>query len=308
MTTLLLAPGTIASITDRPLLDQAIIGLLSRCKTAGTLKEYTRDLAMFLDWCQRETIDPMTARRPMIELYVRQMQNDPRGYAEATINRRVGTMRLFFKYASMDELIDRDPSLAVDRPKVDWRKQHRTWLSAVEFASFLTAARSEGKTATAMTMTMGVAGLRVAEMCSLNVSSLTIEPGYETVRFIGKGNHAAVMRLEQPVARAIRECIGDREVGPIFVNQWGNRMDRAASARLIAKIAKAAGVREDITPHSLRRTVATTLLDLGESIYEVQGLLRHADPKTTARYDQKFDQRGGQASGRIASFVSTLAS
>ncbi len=308
MSTLALTTGTVSTFTSMSPVDQAVIGLLSRCKTLNTRREYTRDIKQFLTWCHREGVDPLTARRPQIELYVRQLQADPRGYAEATINRRVGTMRLFYLYATMDELIDRDPSLAVQRPQVDWRKQHRTHLTAVDFAAFLLAAKRESETCHAIMMLMGLAGLRVGEVCSLNIEHMTIDGGYETIRFIGKGNKAAVMRLEPPVARAVRTAIGHRVEGPMFLNHASNRITRSCVHRLVTKTAKAANVRDDISPHSLRRTCATTLIDLGESLYEVQNLLRHEDPKTTQRYDQKMGTRGGAAGGRIASFITTLAS
>jgi site-specific recombinase XerD len=178
----------------------------------------------------------------------------------------------------------------------------------VEFASFLTAARRDNPTTYALMMLMGVSGLRVSEACGLNAASMKVEDGYETIRFIGKGNKAAIMRLEQPVARAVHEAVAGRDVGPLLMNEWQNRMTRGCAARLVSKTATAAGVRSDITPHSLRRTCATILLDLGVSLYEVQALLRHEDPKTTMRYDVKEGQRGAQAGGRIATYMATVAS
>lgn len=103
----------------------------------------------------------------------------------------------------------------------------------------------------------------------------------------GKGSKTVLIPLPPAVARAIDRAVDDREAGPILRNAHGLRMDRHAASRRLRHLADAAGIRMPrMHPHMLRHTFLTTMLDAGVSLRDVQIAARHADPRTTMRYDR----------------------
>jgi len=104
-----------------------------------TTSAYRRDLRCFWQWCADHQLAPLAAKRPHLELYLRDLEQ--REYAPATVSRRLSTVAGLFKYAVIDELVASNPTLAVTRPHVRWESQHRTVLHPLEFAAVLSTAR-----------------------------------------------------------------------------------------------------------------------------------------------------------------------
>jgi integrase/recombinase XerD len=103
----------------------------------------------------------------------------------------------------------------------------------------------------------------------------------------GKGGKVVLVPLPPAVGRAIDQATGGRVAGPILRNQHGTRMDRHAATRRLRHLAAASGMRlPKIHPHMMRHTFVTTMLDAGVSLRDVQIAARHADPRTTMRYDR----------------------
>jgi len=135
--------------------------------------------------------------------------------------------------------------------------------------------------------TLGLLGLRIFEATGPDIADLDEEHGHRVLRVCGKGTKAVLIPLPPAVGRAIDRAICARASGPILLNSRGARMDRHAATRRLRRLAKAAGVR--ITrphPHMLRHTFVTTMLDAGVDLRDVQIAARHADPRTTMRYDR----------------------
>ena len=294
---------TVGHLEQLAPLDLAVAGFLARYR-GSTFRDFRTDLRHYLTWCAQHDLKPLQATRPHLELYVRWLEEQ--GWASATVARRFGTVGLFYKYATMDELIARDPSINVTRPKVRRDEQRRTFLTPLEFAGFLAAARTLGPQPHALAALLGLSGLRIAEACGLDVESRTVENGYDTLRFIGKGSKPAIVPLPIPVMRAVKDAIGDRTTGPILLNSHGRRLDRAAATRSIQRIAKAAHVTTAISPHSLRRTFCTSGLVSGVPLRDMQLAMRHSDPSTTALYDMASSSLDRHASHRVASYLAGM--
>lgn len=128
-------------------------------------------------------------------------------------------------------------------------------------------------------------GLRVSEACHAAITDIRYESGYELLHIIGKGAKPANIPLPIPVLRAVREVIDGRTTGPLLRTRTGRRMDRAGASRALTRVARAAGISHPISPHGLCRTFCTTGLVAGISIRGMQYAMRHADPRTTLRYD-----------------------
>jgi integrase len=134
---------------------------------------------------------------------------------------------------------------------------------------------------------LGLLGLRIFEACGSTIADLGEEHGHRVLRVCGKGGKVVLVPLPPAVGRAIDRAVSERTAGPILLNRAGTRMDRHAATRRLKHLAKSAGVRMPrMHPHMLRHTFVTTMLDAGVPLRDVQIAARHADPRTTMRYDR----------------------
>jgi len=282
----------------------AVASFLARYREP-TRTAYTMDLKVFLGWCQRYDRDMLHVTRGELEMYLRHLEGH--GYAPATIARRFGTVATFYKYAVIDGVLPANPADAVTRPKVAWEGQKRTVLHPLEFAAVLAAARTSGPNDHALVCLLGMLGLRVSEACGTDITDLRYESGYELLHVTGKGAKPADIPLPIPVLRAVREAIDGRTSGPILRTRTGRRMDRAGAARALTRVAHAAGIAHPISPHGLRRTFCTTGLVAGISIRDMQYAMRHADPRTTLRYDMAKANLDRHAAHAVAAYLAGMS-
>jgi integrase/recombinase XerD len=134
---------------------------------------------------------------------------------------------------------------------------------------------------------LGLLGLRIFETTGLDISDLGEEHGHRVLRVLGKAGKVVLVPLPPAVGRAVDRAVGDRLSGPILLNQRGTRMDRHSATRRLRRLQATAGVRiARMHPHMLRHTFVTTMLDAGVDLGDTQIAARHADPRTTRRYDR----------------------
>jgi integrase/recombinase XerD len=130
-------------------------------------------------------------------------------------------------------------------------------------------------------------GLRIFEATSADIADLGEEHGHRVLRVCGKGTKIVLVPLPPAVGRAIDRAAADRTHGPVLLNSRGSRMDRHAATRRLRPLAATAGIQAARAhPHMLRHTFVTTMLDAGVDLRDVQIAARHADPRTTMRYDR----------------------
>jgi integrase/recombinase XerD len=305
--TALLPAGLYAGhIPDLPILEQAKIGFYAQITNQRTAKLYEHSLRIYFDWCAEQQIDPMTARTVQLRLYLSWLQMQGR-WAESTVSRLFGVVAVFYRQAVIDELILRDPTLGVKRLQVDKAKQHRTWLVPLDMARFLKAAEYSGPQVFAMTSLLAECALRAQEACSLRVEHMQRIGGEDRIRFIGKGNRAAVMTLPPAVSQAVRDAVGTRTQGPVVLNTEGNPYTPNSLWRLMKRLALAADIDPaQVSPHTLRRTFARTARQLGEPVDRIQSVLRHASPETTMLYIGQQTGMDNIASLQVASFYTAM--
>ena len=134
---------------------------------------------------------------------------------------------------------------------------------------------------------LGPLGLRIFEATGADIADLGEEHGHRVLRVVGKGTRVVLVPLPPAVGRAIDRAVDSRTSGPLLLNSRGRRMDRHAATRRLRHLADQAGVRlPRMHPHMLRHTFVTTMLDAGVDLRDVQIAARHADPRTTMRYDR----------------------
>src|SRR6266498_3990031 len=161
-------------------------------------------------------------------------------------------------------------------------------LGHLQFEALITTARlSANPNDFALVALLGLLGLRIFEACGASIGDLGEEHGHRVLRVRGKGGKVVLVPLPPAVARAIDRAVDGRADGPILRNTLGARMDRHSATRRLKHLAATAGVRMPrMHPHMLRHTFVTTMLDAGVSLRDVQIAARHADPRTTMRYDR----------------------
>jgi len=263
----------------------AVAAYLARFK--GSSREHTAsDLRCYLSWCAERDMDPLAARRPHLELYIRWMQ-EVRRFKPSTVSRRFSVTAGFYKTCVIDGLLEHSPAEHVRRPSVP-AESPTLGFTHLQFEALLTAARDSANPCDfALVAMLGLLGLRIFEATGADIADLGESHGHRVLRVCGKGTKVVLIPLPPAVARAIDRAIGTRAGGPILLNSRGARMDRHAATRRLRRLAGAAWVR--ITrphPHMLRHTFVTTMLDAGVNLRDVQIAARHADPRTTMRYDR----------------------
>ena len=155
----------------------------------------------------------------------------------------------------------------------------------LQFAALLTAARESANQYDFALVAM--LGLRIFEATGADIGNLGEEHGHRVLRVCGKGTKIVLVPLPPAVGRAIYRAVGSRVRGPILLNSHSTRMDRHAATRRLRHLAETAGIHiARAHPHMLRHTFVTTMLDAGVDLRDVQIAARHADPRTTMRYDR----------------------
>ena len=237
----------------------AVAAYLARFK--GSSREHIEsDLRSFLTWCAEHSLDPLAARRPHLELYIRWMQ-EIRRFKPSTVSRRFSVTAGFYRTCVIDAVLEHSPAEHVRRPAVP-AESPTLGFTHLQFEALLTAARESPHPCDFALVTMlGLLGLRIFEATGADISDLGEEHGHRVLRVCGKGSKVVLVPLPPAVSRAIDRAAGTRTHGPILLNSRGARMDRHAATRRLRRLADAAGVR--ITrphPHMLRHTFVNTAL------------------------------------------------
>ncbi|GIF04735.1 tyrosine-type recombinase/integrase [Actinoplanes siamensis] len=279
------APQPTPTTCDPRLLAAAVAAYLGRYR--GQSRTHTgSDLKVFLGWSADQPLDPLQAARVDIERYVRWLQ-DVRCYQPSTVSRRLSVVIGFYRVCVIDQILSHSPADYVRRPLVP-PESPTLGLSHLQFEAMITAARlSSNINDFALIAMLGLLGLRIFEACGASIADLGEEHGHRVLKVRGKGGKVVVVPLPPAVARAIDRAVDERDDGPILRNTCGGRMDRHAATRRLRHLAETADLRiPKMHPHMLRHTFVTTMLDAGVSLRDVQIAARHADPRTTIRYDR----------------------
>jgi site-specific recombinase XerD len=265
-----------------------------------TREAYTLDLRQFFAWCERHRLPLLEVGRTHIELYARELED--LGRAPATIGRRLSTLAGFYRYAAEEGFIEHSPAANVRRPRLDY-ESHAVGLDRNELGAFLVAAGLSSPRDHALCSLLALNGLRISEALGATIEQLGLERGHRTLVVHRKGGKTVTIPLAPRTARAIDLAVGERLEGPIFAGPDGRPMTRDAAARVVRRLAKAAGIAKRIGPHSLRHSFITAALDAGVPLRDVQEAASHADPRTTMRYDRARQSLDRHATYIVATFV-----
>ncbi|MDV7686179.1 site-specific tyrosine recombinase XerD [Oenococcus oeni] len=255
----------------------------------NSIKSYKQDLSEFGAYIQKENILLVKVDRFTILDWLNYLQNA--GKSNNSIVHMVSSLRKFFAYLSDDQQIQIDPMLKVTTPK---KNSHLPQvLTATEIEAVLAVpdiSTTLGLRNRALLETMYATGFRVSEICNLKLADLHDELGLITT--IGKGQKQRIVPIGEMsllyISKYFKESrpvlLKDKESPYLFLNDHGHQISRQGIFKLVKEIAIKAGIDKDISPHTLRHSFATNLLENGADLRIVQELLGHSDISTTQIY------------------------
>lgn len=261
----------------------------------NTLESYRADLSHFSLWLDKHNSDLLAANQADIQQYlaVKFPQSKPR-----SISRLIASMRRFYRYALRENLIEKDPTLQIESPKLP-RSLPKS-LNEKEVEDLLNAPdinQAIGLRDRAMLELLYASGLRVSELVTVKVNEVSTQDG--VVRVTGKGSKTRLVPMGEEAAdwidkylkQARPEILQKRMSDALFVTARASAMTRQAFWYLIKRYALLAGITKHMSPHVLRHAFATHLLNHGADLRVVQMLLGHADISTTQIYTHVARER-----------------
>ena len=225
----------VVPVTDQ--LRLAVAAYLARFQ--GSSRYHTdSDLRCYLSWCSERRLDPLAARRPHLELYIRWMQ-EIRRFKPSTVSRRFSVAAGFYRTCIIDDLLEHSPAEHVRRPSVP-AGSPTLGFTHLQFEALLTAARESSSPCDfALIAMLGLLGLRIFEATDADIADLREEHGHRVLRVCGKGTKVVLIPLPPAVGRAIDKATVSRTSGPILLNSRGARMDRHTATRRLRRLAEA---------------------------------------------------------------------
>lgn len=257
----------------------------------ATLAAYGRDLQQFEDYLRAKSFDPeqpSTMTRAVIRGFLAELHRC--GVKRSSVARKLASLRGYYRFLIRQDVIKANPCAGVGNPKQDIR--HPVALNVDQAIGLVEASRKPDPRSLrdmALVELLYGSGLRVSEATGLDLSDLDLGQGM--VRVMGKGSKERLAPLTEPSVQRLRRYLEHRGAfGPtpeeqaVFLGLRGRRMNRREVNRIVDKLATQAGIAQHISPHVLRHSFGTHLLQSGADLRSVQELLGHARLSTTQRY------------------------
>lgn len=273
---------------------------LERNASDLTVKSYADDFASFFDYLEDRVggvSSPEQVTIPVLRGYVSYLHECQ--YARTTIARRLAALRSFFRYTTREGITTSNPAQALRTPRAGRKLPH--FLSTEQVATLLEAPPAHdpmGLRDRAILETLYSAGLRVAELVGLDVGNW--DRGANILRVFGKGKKERIAPIGSYASRALDRWLNVRSVDPmappdehdaLFLNRFGRRLTTRSIGRMLDKYLKETGLDSITSPHTLRHSFATHLLDGGADLRSVQELLGHKSLTTTQIYTHVSTRR-----------------
>ena len=252
----------------------------------ATQEAYAHDLADWFVWLKQIGVEPFAATLATIESYTRQLLPAGKPAAPSTVARRLACLSHFYRRAMYAGLIRRNPVEEAHRPRVP-EQAATLGIGKNRAQQLIAAARRAGPRETLLVLLMLELGLRISEVVGADIEDLSEQGRHQVLIIKGKGQStkSTPVPLNAAVVAAVETVRAGRRWGPLLVTSTGGRMTRQQAGRTIKRLGAEIGV-PDLHPHALRHAFVTLALDEGVSLRDVQDAARHADPRTTRRYDR----------------------
>lgn len=263
---------------------------VERGLSENTIASYGIDLKLFLEYLRENEIPSFKqVNKEVIVNYMQVEKNNNK--ANSSILRSVSSLRKFFQYLAQEKIIEKDPMLLIDTPK---KKQHLPQVLTKEEVEKLLHSPNTGQVLglrdRAMLELMYATGLRISEIINLKLEDLHLTMG--TLQTLGKGHKErivpvgdeAIKWVNRYLEEARPKLLKQKRSNYLFLNFHGNNLTRQGVWKNLKAEVRKAGIQKNITPHTLRHSFATHILENGADLRIVQELLGHADISTTQIY------------------------
>ena len=273
-----------------------------RGRSSNTLVAYRRDLSSYWAWLveRGESLDDVTGSD--LDAYVGHLRE--RGLAPSSVKRALVAVRSLHRFRSEEGLAESDPSASIETPRVPAGLPKALTESEIEglLAQVVGDDPVSLRDRAVLEVLYGT-GARISEVCTLGIGDVDLDGGL--LRLFGKGSKERVVPLGRWARVALAAWLGDGgrstmepvqwarrgDADAVFLNQRGGRLGRQGAWAIVRKYGDAAGLGERLTPHVLRHSCATHMLDHGADIRAVQELLGHASITTTQVYTMVSNER-----------------
>ena len=260
--------------------------------SSNTVEAYARDLLKMLELAQRKGIDsPGSIDVGFVDEYLVMLGRQGLGARSAA--RHLSALRGLCKFLVRERAIEHDPSALAERPRI--RRRLPVWLTFEEVERLLAApdpTTTRGLRDRAMMQLMYAAGLRVTELVTLPLAGVDLRRGL--VNVTGKGGKQRLVPIGEVAMKAVEEYLEHARPSQsretvLFISPRGGPLTRQGFWKLLAGYARAVGITRKLSPHKLRHSFATHLLQNGADLRAVQAMLGHADIATTEIYTHVAD-------------------
>jgi integrase/recombinase XerC len=269
---------------------------LEKGASEHTFRSYLNDLSHFEGFILSSGLYPISDRgevdvsrvdRDIIRIYLRALF---RSNKRSSIARKLASIRSFFQYLVREGIVSKNPAKGVATPKIE--KYIPTTLTIDEMFRLLDAPDTSnplGLRDRAILELLYSSGVRVGELTQLNCVDVDWELGI--IKVLGKGKKERIVPIGSKAIEAMKDSLQRRGLSlgnggkcPLFINIRGGRLTDRSVRRIVEKYAQKSGLRRSISPHALRHTFATHLLDAGADLRDIQELLGHVSLSTTQKY------------------------
>jgi integrase/recombinase XerD len=269
---------------------------VEKALSQNTIHAYRRDMAKFAAFVAKRDLKIAKVSRADIVDFLGTLYRQ--GLDSRSVARHLVTIRHFFRFSLLEGFVTEDPAINIESPK--FRQSLPEFLSLEEVDRLLAqpdTTTPRGLRDKAMIELMYSTGLRVSELCNLRVSDLQLDAG--CLRCIGKGNkerlvpvgRRALTVIEEYLRTSRPQILGEATSPYLFINRNANKTNRITFWIILGEYGRKAGLRKKLTPHMLRHSFATHLLDRGADLRSVQMMLGHADISTTQIYTHVVEER-----------------
>lgn len=257
---------------------------IERGLSSNTEEAYRRDLTSFAEFLEKNSIrDFENITRSTVNSYIREMRNS--GYAATSITRKIASLRGWFRWMTSQELINHDPTISLEQPKLS---RHLPKVLTINEINHILSQNLSYLEKVIFEL-LYAAGLRVSELVNLTLADVNLEQDY--VKCLGKGSKERLVPIGEEAKKAIMEYLKERnfiihkynlKTAFFFLDNSGKKITRQEVYLIVKNLG--GFVNKHITPHTIRHSFATHLLENGADLRVVQELLGHSDVSTTQLY------------------------
>ena len=260
----------------------------------NTLQSYRRDILQYESYVEKNSLNYIRVDEKDINTYLKSLHDDKK--KSSTISRNLASIRSFYQYLVRNKKTKQDPTENIESPKIE--KRTPSILSSQEIELLLEQPKNvdlKGTRDKAMLEFAYATGMRVTEIISLNLEDVDLEEGYVTCKTASKSRNIplgtmSLKALKEYVENARPILVLDDKITALFVNINGRRLTRQGFWKIIKYYKEQAHITKEITPHVLRHSFATHLLQNGADLKAIQTMLGHSDISSTQVYMQFQDE------------------